>query len=299
MGKLTTRRIIFEAACAAAVLLFSIGGLSMNQETAHPDGSRRSQHAVPDDDRYKSPIQLAISKDGARLFVACENSDEVLAIDTLQRKVTGGVKVGKHPFGLALDPDGKRLYVGSRWDDTISVIDVESMKILKTAAVGINPHQLKIDPEGKHIYVTNFGSDTISILKTDDFSEVKVFEAGRQPFGIAASPDGRYMYVSSQLSSPVPFRTPPVLELTVLEMKNQWVAGRRNLVSTVIGQDLAVSPDNRFIAVALELPKNLVPETQIYQGWMVTHGFAIIEAGPNGKVAYFLLDDANLYYADP
>ena len=51
--------------------------------------------------------------------------------------------------------------------------------------------------------------------------------------------------------------------------------------------------------VALELPKNLLPETQVYQGWMVTHGFAIAETGPQGRVAYFLLDEANLYYADP
>ncbi len=32
---------------------------------------------------------------------------------------------------------------------------------------------------------------------------------------------------------------------------------------------------------------------------MVTHGFAVAEAGPEGRVAYFLLDEPNLYYADP
>jgi DNA-binding beta-propeller fold protein YncE len=32
---------------------------------------------------------------------------------------------------------------------------------------------------------------------------------------------------------------------------------------------------------------------------MVTHGFAIVETGSQGRVAYLLLDEANLYYADP
>ena len=35
--------------------------------------ARRAEHAVPADSLYKSPIQLLLSKDGRRLFVACEN----------------------------------------------------------------------------------------------------------------------------------------------------------------------------------------------------------------------------------
>ena len=37
--------------------------------------SRRALYAVPEDDLYKSPIQLLVSKDGRRLFVTCENTD--------------------------------------------------------------------------------------------------------------------------------------------------------------------------------------------------------------------------------
>jgi YVTN family beta-propeller protein len=64
-------------------------------------GSWRDRHAVPADDEYKSPIQLAISRDGKRLYVVCENTDEVLVVNPKSGKVEGSVGVGDHPFGLA------------------------------------------------------------------------------------------------------------------------------------------------------------------------------------------------------
>lgn len=261
--------------------------------------SRRALYAVAEDDLYKSPIQLHLSKDGRRLFVACENTDEVLVVDTVQRKVAASFKTGAHPFGMATGPDEARLYVSNRWDNSVSELELPSGKILRTVAVIGEPHQLRTDAEGKRLYVTNLTGNNISVIDTATFKPIKVLEAGTSPFGMTLSPDGRYLYVSNQLSNAVRFRTPPVLELTVIDPKDGLVVGRRNLFSSVVGQTVAVSPDNQFVVVALELPKNLLPETQVYQGWMVTHGFAILEAGPAGRAAYFLLDEANLYYADP
>ncbi len=274
-------------------------GLPGGQIPFSHDGSRRAQYAVPEDDLYKSPMQLTITKDSRRLFVSCENSGEVLVIDAGSGKVTGSVRVGKHPFGLALSPDESRLYVSNRWDDNVSVVDTARMAVTQSIAVGVDPHGLITDASGKWLYVANMATNDVSVVDTSAAREIKRLEAGRFPFGVAFSPDYKYLYVSNQLALPFPFRTPSVLELTVIDAERQVVVGRRQLYSTVIGQDVAVSPDNRFVVVALELPKNLLPETQVYQGWMVTHGFAIVETGPKGRVAYLLLDEANLYYADP
>lgn len=263
------------------------------------DGSRRADYAVPADELYKSPVQMALSRDGRRLFVTCENSGEVLVVDTGFRKVVAGVKTGENPFGVALSPDERRIYVSNRWDDDVTVLDAESLEIIGRIPVGDDPHGLVTDETGKYLFVANMGTGDVSVIDTGALREIKRLEVGRAPFGIACSPDQRFLYVSSELSGPVPFRTPPVLELSVIDARRQVVAGRRQLFSTLVGQKLAVSPDNRFVVVALELPKNLLPETQVYQGWMVTHGFAIAETGPQGRVAYLLLDEANLYYADP
>jgi YVTN family beta-propeller protein len=262
------------------------------------DGSRYLQYAEPEDDLYKSPIRLALSKDGKLLYVVCENTHEVLAVDTESREIVGNVTVGKHPFGITLSPDGGRIYVSNRWDDSVSVIDVESMEVVETFPVGDDPHGIVTDATGAYLFVANMSESDVSVIETENFTEVKRLLAGRYPFDIARSPDERYIYVSNQMSNPAPFRTPSVLELTIIDAERQFAVDRRELFSTLLGQGVAVSPDNRFAVVALELPKNLIPETQIYQGWMVTHGFAIVETNPRGRAAYFLLDEPNLYYAD-
>ncbi|MBZ5498670.1 MAG: beta-propeller fold lactonase family protein [Acidobacteriia bacterium] len=293
------RARILSLGLATLIALASSALLPGDAFQASRDGSTRARYAVPEDDLYKSPIQMALSGDGRRLFVACENSGEVLVIDTAVRRVVSSMRTGRNPFGVALSPDESRLYVSNRWDDNVTVFNVGTMEVIGLIPVGDDPHGLVTDETGRYLFVANLGTDDVSVINTADFKEIKRLEAGRSPFGIAFSPDHRFLYVSSQLSVPVPFRTPPILELTVIDAKRQVVAGRRQLFSTLIGQDLAVSPDNRFVVVALELPKNLLPETQVYQGWMVTHGFAVAEAGPQGRVAYFLLDEPNLYYADP
>lgn len=292
-----SRGRLLSGSVTLVVLLFCLLSLFAQSRPGSVDGSKRELHAVAADDLYKSPIKLALY--GDRLYVVCENTDEVLVIDTGERTVVDGFKVGKHPFGIAVRPDERRIYVSCRWDDNVTVVDMESKEIIKVFPVGDDPHDLATDDSGKYLFVSNLATNDVSVVETDGFSEVKRLQAGTSPFGMARSPDGRYIYVSNQLSNPVPYRKPPCLELTVIDANRRLVAGRRIMHSTVIGQGVAVTPDGRFVFIALELPKNLIPETQIYQGWMVTHGIAVAERGPRGRIAYLLLDEPNLYYADP
>ena len=302
---------LLAAYCGFRIADFGLGQSSIpqsairNPQSDNPQlatdrqGSRKSRYAVSEDALYKSPVQIRVSKDGRRLFVTCENSGELLIVDTQRGEVIGGLKTGNQPFGVALSPDDKYAYVSNRGDNTVSVFDTASQQPLQVISVGDNPHDLAVDAGGANLYVANLDTGDISVIETAGLKEVKRLEAGRAPFGMALSSDGRFLYVSNQLSSPVPFRTAPAAELTVIDTARRMVVGRRQLAGAAIAQNLAVSPDNRFVIVALEIPKNLLPETQVHQGWMATHGFAIAEAGPEGRVAYLLLDEANLYYADP
>ncbi|MEW6749601.1 MAG: hypothetical protein AB1505_01310 [Candidatus Latescibacterota bacterium] len=264
-----------------------------------PDATHREQHAVPQDRLYKSPINLLPDRSGRRLFVACEGTGEVLVVDTGRQRVAGAVSVGEEPFGLALSPDETRLYVGSRWRSDVAVVDLEGMRVERRLRVGDDPHHLALTPDGRQLLVTNLSANTLSVMDACSGQEVRTVLVGAAPFGLATSPDGGALYVSSQYSLPVPFRTPPVLELTVVDVDSQYVRERRTLPSAVIGQGVAVTPDGSFVLTALEIPKNLVPETQVYQGWMVTYGIAVTETRPRGRTAYLLIDEPNLYYADP
>lgn len=264
-----------------------------------PDVTRRERYAVPEDALYKSPINLLLDRDGRRLFVACEGTGELLVVDPGKRRVIGRVEVGEEPFGLALSPDERRLYVGSRWRSEVAVVDLKILQVERRIPVGDDPHDLVLSRDGKLLFVANLGANDLSVVDVGTGAEIRRLAAGMAPFGLALSPDGSTVYASSQFSLPVPFRTPPVLELSVVDVAGRMVRERRRLPEAVIGQGVTVTPDGAFAVTAVELPKNLVPETQVYQGWMVTYGLALTETRPGGRTAYLLIDEPNLYFADP
>ncbi len=283
------------AAFLAGLLAIAIPG---QPQDLRPDGSR-PEHRVAVDDQYLSPIQLAVSADGQRLYVVCENRNLLLVVATDSHQVIAEVAVGRRPYGIAASPDGSRLFVSNRWDDTVSVIDAESLLVVSTITTGGDPHGLTTDRDGTTLYVANLWHHTVSLISLETGVEQKRLRAGKQPFDVALSPDGSYVYVSNQLTKEVPFRTPPCTEVTVIDSQRQMVADRRQLELANIAQGIAVAPEGDLVLVALEIPKNLIPETQIYQGWMVTYGLAVLDAAPGGRVALLLLDEMNRYYADP
>lgn len=264
-----------------------------------PVSDRYERYRGPADELYKSPVQLLLSPDGGRLYVACEGTGEVLLIDTATTAVVGHGGVERLPFGLALSPDEKSLLVGSRWENTVSELDPASLESRRGVRVGDDPHGISFDSTGERFFVANLSTNDISVVDMAEFRETRRLPAGAGPFDIAATEERRTLYVSSQYSEPVPFRTPPILELTVVDADAGLIWERRRLRSTVIGQGLAVSPDGRFVVTALEIPKNLIPETQLAQGWMVTFGIALTETRPGGRSAFLLIDEPNLYFADP
>ncbi len=79
------------------------------------------------------PIALAVSKDGARGFVALWNASEVVELDLKNGKVgrrlallkpNDPVKPGTHPCALEISPDGKTLYVALANRDAVAAVDV-------------------------------------------------------------------------------------------------------------------------------------------------------------------------------
>jgi len=263
-----------------------------------PDGVVH-EHLAPEDELYKSPLHLAITSDGGMLLVVCENTNTVQVIDTVTNKVSAEIAVGTNPYDITIGPDERRAYVSNRWDDTVSAIDLATLEVVQTIPTGGDPHGLVFDSTGKTLYVANLYHNDVSLISTETWQTIKRLKAGVKPLEVALSPDGRYVYVSNLLTDPVPFRTSARAEVTIIDTELQIVVDRRQLPGADILQGIAVSPDSELVAVALELPKNLIPETQVYQGWMVTYGIAVLDARPGGRTAILLLDEMNSYYADP
>ncbi len=104
---------------------------------------------------YASPLEVLLSPDGARLYVLCQQSEEVRVLDAASYAVIKNIAVGRVPRGISLSPDGERLFVTNSWDDTLSVIDTRALAVVATWPVGAEPSGVVEDRAGKRLFVAN------------------------------------------------------------------------------------------------------------------------------------------------
>jgi YVTN family beta-propeller protein len=152
-----------------------------------------------------------------------------------------------------------------------------------------------VDPGGKTLFVMGTAFDAVSVVDVATGKETKRLAASRNPWSAALSPDGKRLLVTNALSRFVPFRAPPMSEVTVFDVaaqkvEDRWVVPESNLL-------LGVSwhPSGEFALATLNRTKNLVPMTDP-PGWTITNGIALL--WKDGRVDQVLLDEPQRYFAD-
>jgi YVTN family beta-propeller protein len=278
--------------------------------------------ANPTEPAYLTPVEIKFSADGKTLYVVCEGNDSVLAVDTQSRQVVAKAKLGHKPRGIALSPDGKTLYVSNSWSDTVTEVDAATFAVRRTLKTGWGPVGVVTDRSGNTLYVANSISDSVSLIDLASGAEIKRFSTHRYPEQVALSRDGRRVYVSNVLPHLGPYDQPPVSELLVLDATKQVVAERILIPGAIELRHIAEAPPVAAsiperqvggqrpplqpgdLLVPCVRPKNLGPLIQVNQGWMMTHGMAVVRPTlktPQGetpsKVSQVLLDDIDYYFA--
>ena len=264
-----------------------------SREISHP--TKLPEQAVAP--RYKTPLNLAISPDGRELYVACEASDSVVVVDIPSHRAVAEIEVGGQPNDVTFSRGGKLAYVTNRLGDSVSVIDVEARRVIRTAPVGDEPHGILLDEANERMYVLNTSADSISVLDVETMAEVKRLAASRSPWSLALSPDGKTIAVTNTLSRSVPFRTPSVSEVTLIDTERGGVVNRVAIPGTNLLQGVAWHPSGEFALITLNRTKNLVPMTRLLQGWTITNGLGVIWR--DGRVDQVLLDEPHLCFPDP
>jgi len=64
---------------------------------------------------YVSPLEVLVSPDGSRLYVLCQESQEVRVLDGANYAPVKVIAVGRTPRGMALSSNGDRLFVTNSW----------------------------------------------------------------------------------------------------------------------------------------------------------------------------------------
>ena len=248
--------------------------------------------------RYPSPVEVTVSPDGARLYVLCDGTDEVVVYDTAARQMLRRIAVGRVPKGLWLAPGGKRLYVANSWSDSVSEIDTGSLTVTRTLPAGFEPNAAIADHDGRFLYIANRISNDVSVVDLATGQELKRLAAGRGASYLAMSPDASRIYCTHIYPLPGRFRTPPESEITVIDTARQEVMERPRLHNVAGVFHAALSADGRLGLIAQLRPKNLVPLAHVEHGWVMGNSLAVF-GEDIGEVVQVPLDELDRYYTPP
>jgi YVTN family beta-propeller protein len=158
--------------------------------------------AGPEDARIAIPVGnvpslVAVSPDGAFVYVTNQLSQTVSVIDAGTRTVIRNPITFGTPFGVAVTPDGGHVYITKYRQDKVSVIDTTINAVVTTIPVGNTPLGVAVNPAGTRAYVTNLNSNTVSVIDTSSNSVIATVQVGNFPFGVAVNPAGTRVYVAN------------------------------------------------------------------------------------------------------
>ncbi|MDX1674431.1 MAG: beta-propeller fold lactonase family protein, partial [Longimicrobiales bacterium] len=248
---------------------------------------------------YLSPRDLAFSPDGSRLFVVAEEAGAVLEVAVEDGSVARRIDVGRRPHSVVVSPDGRTAYVTNGWTDDVSVIDVATGAVGATIPVGMNPAGLAVSNDGGTLFVANRGSDDVSIIDLAQGCETRRLRAGNNPYAVRLSRDGGLLYVTNRLTEGTTVGESPRTEVTIVDVAAGRVTERQVLRGAHLAEGIDIAPAGDLALVTVVRPNNLLPASQVAQGWMLTYGLAAVRTGSTDAPVQVLLDDVNAYYADP
>lgn len=293
-----TRAGVVAGLTLLAAALFSVALLAGHEVRAD------EHRGAAEDLNYASPLEVMLSPDGARLYVLCQQSEEVRVLDATSFAVIKNIAVGRVPRGFSLSPDGERLFVTNTWDDTLSVINTRTLAVTATWPVGAEPSSVVEDLQGKRLFVANRISNDVAVLDARTGAEEKRLLAGRGASYLALSPDGSRLYVShvypnpSRVRTGLENRTAPESEITVIDTARGVVADRMPLHAIAGVFHVAFSADGRLGVVAEYHPKNMIPLAHLEHGGIFADTLTLFGADA-GRPVEIPLDELERYASRP
>jgi DNA-binding beta-propeller fold protein YncE len=130
-----------------------------------------------------SPVRLAITPGGERVFVTARNSNALLGFDTAKfaddptHALIGTVPVGTSPVGVAVVNEGKLVLVtnSNRFSkdrnarQTLTVIDASKVgagasAIMGSLPAGAFPREFGASPDGRTLFVANYNTNELEVI---------------------------------------------------------------------------------------------------------------------------------------
>ncbi|MEX0676505.1 MAG: bifunctional YncE family protein/alkaline phosphatase family protein [Pirellulales bacterium] len=152
------------------------------------------------------PYDVAIARNGSRLFVSDWAGRVVLVVDPNDLRVVAKIGVGEHPNQIAASPVDDRLFVACANSNHVAVIDTRqgfvtetiSTSLFPKAPEGSTPDAVAVSPDGKKLFVANADNNCVAVvdISAPNRSQVQGFiPSGWYPTAVAVTPDGKKLLV--------------------------------------------------------------------------------------------------------
>ena len=144
-----------------------------------------------------STHDLAVSRDGRRLYATNLASGRVSVIDTVKRETIASIYTGERCHVVALNNDDSQLWVANIGENTISIVDTKTFRILGTIPVGKGPTGLAFSHDGRFAFVSGQGDKTVGVVDTATHQIIKTIPVGANPHFLVVSRDGHVWGVNT------------------------------------------------------------------------------------------------------
>ena len=187
------------------------------------------------------PETVAVRPDGSRLYVASEDTGQLVTLDSSSGGRVETHAVGGEPEGVAVSPDGRLVYATSEEDHTVAVIDTYEGRVRARIRVGLRPRNAVFSAGGELAFVPGENDASVSAIAVAQDRVVRsVIIEGEtvRPMDVRLTPDGAHLFVTTGRGREVVRMNPNTLEVT----------GRVEVGERPWG--LGISPDGRFAFTA-------------------------------------------------
>jgi DNA-binding beta-propeller fold protein YncE len=244
------------------------------------------------------PMAIALSADGARLYVAHMTIrsnrpvSTVSALDTATMQVVATFRAPQDPmlYSLAVSPDGQRLYLGEY--GTVALLDPRSFATMATIKAGPWPLSMAFRPDGERLYVANGDpkpstsnhlAGGLTIIDTATNKALTVLDVSPLTEFVTVSPDGRRIYALG-CDNCQDYAVPPMSTLKVIDADTLQVSVVREPGRSI--NRAALSPDGTRLYVTSSALWGWVPRVDVY------------DTAANEVVGRVAISDANHVFAD-
>lgn len=137
-----------------------------------------------------SPTWAQPAADGDHVYVACNQSDEILELSVADWALTRRFGTGRGPYNLAVTPDGRLLVATLKPAAAVEFVDLERGRSLSVTPTSTTvAHGVVVSPDSRYAFVSVEGVGAepgkVDVFDLRSFERVASVEVGQQASGIA------------------------------------------------------------------------------------------------------------------